>query len=297
VDVVRALSRSRVFDCTILWCAGYGSARFAGAPRAFRSKAISMIAGGEAYATHGSALNALTKRTLDNVEGACFVSKHLVKKAIENGLTIPKNVCVSSPPIDSDYFSMRPKEPRTATMIVGTCKTPKRLLDKGVDRLLKLAANNPDWQFELIGIDPSDETGMRYSEIEAITGCKFPPNVHTSIPSDSILRDTLSHTEVILSLSRVEGLSNALMEGMLSGCIPLVSPDVESNVEAATDKEFLRGLVRHDVENVSLSSMMQSFAPDEIDRLNCRGYAQKMTSPEQREAAFDYLFRGLGYSI
>src|SRR3990170_2067878 len=298
VDVVRALSRSRVFDCTILWCAGYGSARFAGAPRAFRSKAISIIAGGEAYAAYGSALNSLTKRTLDNVEGACFVSKHLVHKAMKNGLTIPKNFCVSSPPIDSEAFKPGKKEPKTAAMIVGVCKTPRRLLDKGVDRLLNLAASNPDWHFELLRIDPSDETGMRYSEIEAITGYKFPSNVQASIPSDAVLRNTLSYTDVILSLSRVEGLSNALMEGMLSGCIPLVTSDVHSSVEAANTSSRQRGHVLFNCDNLkesrTLSQIMQGFDADDVDREICRDYAKKMTSPKQREIAFDYLFRGLG---
>lgn len=228
VDVYQAIKRSTSYDITLLWMAGYGAAKFVSIPRRFRSPCIVIVGGGE---INNKDIFCKTMKA----EGAIFVSPHLLKEALKLG-EIPKNIAISTPSVSPDLFTPGIKEPKTAAM-AGPFLNTKRLLDKGVDRLFKYAHLHEDWSFKLFGVDYENETNLPFSEIETICG-KIPKNVEliqyepNHDKAASLWANILSKTESIICFSRIEGLPNTLLEGMMANCKPITNNDLPGVIYA-----------------------------------------------------------------
>ena len=88
----------------------------------------------------------------------------------------------------------------------------QRFMVKGLDRFRELAARVPEFEFIIIGVDPS-----AHALFETI-----PENLTLLPPQPQhMLATYYSRASFYAQLSRSEGLPNALCEGMLYGCIPL----------------------------------------------------------------------------
>jgi len=105
---------------------------------------------------------------------------------------------------------------------------------KGIDLIVKIAAEFPDCEFILLGI----------SESQRMDG--LPSNViqHPPVPNNQLI-DHYSAVEFYMQLSMSEGFPNALSEAMLCECIPIVS-DTGAMPEIVADAGFI--LQRRDTD-------------------------------------------------
>lgn len=107
----------------------------------------------------------------------------------------------TDPGVDKEPFSF-------VTVATGISKH-SRMLIKGIDLIIQLAENFPNYNFYVIGDD----------NFYAVA-----PNIKVlGKLSSSVLKDTLQKMQFYLQLSSSEGFPNALAEAMLCGCIPIGS--------------------------------------------------------------------------
>lgn len=222
----------------IFWFAGWTSGWWSLLPPAIARPFAVIVGGGEVMVgtrLGGSLFNPSAARwirmSLDRCDAAVFVAEHLLTTAARGGIPLPRRVFVSPTAVDDSKYVPGRKERQTAVLL-GPIPSPERAWGKGLDRLAALATANPKWHFDVVGVT---------TEIAAPFRLPDNVNLHTFTPEEGIVR-MLGTRDVILCLSRLEGMPNALIEGMMSGCIPVVSDDVSSLPWAVGDT----GLVLHD---------------------------------------------------
>lgn len=99
---------------------------------------------------------------------------------------------------------------------------------KGLDLLLLAAERSPSFRFLIVGVHKDVESQLR-----------IPPNVAIEGPlGTDELRRRMQSAKVYCQPSRREGLSNALCEAMLCGCIP-VATDVGGSRRAVGTTGFV----------------------------------------------------------
>ncbi len=112
---------------------------------------------------------------------------------------------------DSDGWSISPqKEPLSFVTVAADLGSRFGLKLKGIDLILEVAGSFPNYTFYIVGGDK-------------IT-LALPKNVIAigNMPHDE-LPSFIAQKQFYLQLSMSEGFPNALCEGMLSGCVPIVS--------------------------------------------------------------------------
>jgi glycosyltransferase involved in cell wall biosynthesis len=111
--------------------------------------------------------------------------------------------------------------------------TPARARVKGYDLIAKLAANNPDWSFTLVG----DANYQATSPNIRVVGKESP---------ETLVQLYNTH-EFYLQLSSSEGFPNALGEDMACGCVPIGSavgaiPEIIGDTGLLLKRKALGGL-------------------------------------------------------
>lgn len=249
----------------IFWLGGGASYLWNLLPRRLRGMTVLIVGGSEVsdlsgYGQLGTTMEGAIRGSFLRSDALVFVAPHLLRTAIGHGLPLPRFLHVSPGFVDSQRFAPGTKVHRTAAM-VGPYTSQNRVLVKGVDRFMDLAYSNPSWKFTLVGV-------------HGIQLPLTPENVHILPPvSEEYVEAILASSEVILCLSRTEGSPNSLVEGMLSGCIPVVSTDppalppmVEGVGRAISDFTI-------DLDDVTL----------EFSGADARAKAMKASSRQQRE--------------
>ncbi len=198
----------RTTSPVISWGANYWAlSKWTRLPPIIRNPLILVVAGGEVLKRSRHLHRAF--RVCDAV---VFLTPHLYTMAASLGLPMPQRWAISPLCTNPEVYRPREKKPRTATLIANA-KLPHRLHHKGIDRLITLAQSNPDWAFHLIGSRPHIRADV--------------PNLrcYGFIPEHNLIR-LLGISKLILFLSRWEGMGVSLVEGMMTGCIPVVTDDI-----------------------------------------------------------------------
>lgn len=182
----------------------------------------------------------LIHRALSKSNVAVWVAKHLLEKAIESKLPIPPKNIICSTSIDKEFFRPREKTPKTASLIA-ILTTTTRVYLKGIDRLNRLARYNSSWAFNLVGVG-----NMMRKHIHVPDNVK----VHSIITEEEVAK-ILGESEVILNLSRWEGMPNTLIEGMMCGCVPVVVNDVPSLPGAIGDMGYVLDNAIFDLDKIN----------------------------------------------
>lgn len=250
----------------IFWHGGYAAYIWSCLPRILRGQ-VGVIIGGSDVTVMGKARK-WVKGALQISRTVSFVASHLFINAIRNSLPIPRYVHISPTWVNANYYHPNTKISQTA-ILLGPINRENRIEHKGLDRLHSLVSTNPDWSFIVTGV----KNGIWESPAPNI-------KVYPMLPELDIAR-LLSQSKIILSLSRREGMPNALIEGMLSGCIPVVTQDVPSIVEAIENI----GVVIQ--ENINLDSVNG-------DETLIRKRALRLFSKEQRKSMFKRMFANFG---
>lgn len=184
-------------DMVIFWFPG--TARLYGhVPRPVRAPYVVMLGGSDVRATKGSAAWRRTHGALRRADAAVFVAEHLLVTALRNGHVLPRSVHVCPTWVPEDVFVPLRKRPKSVAFVGPLDGSETRAKTKGYDRYLDRVA--PEDRVEI------GTTGPFLSESEVAV--------------------RLGTSEFVACLSRAEGLPNSLIEGMLCGCIPIVSDEM-----------------------------------------------------------------------
>lgn len=221
-DIAREAFHRR--DLTVHWLCGYGAGVWARLPPVIRGRNIGVFGGGEVYPENlkDPSFEMHIRRVLKRFEGIAFVAPHLLEMAARQGLPIPRNLAVCPTYADPEVFRPVDKRSRTAA-ICGPFLQESRVFHKGLDRLPAVAKKNPDWRFYVVGLAPHlNRYVERLDNVIAL-----PPESDIGAAEKRWSR-LAGETAIVLCLSRWEGLPTSLIEGMLAGCVPVVTTDVPS---------------------------------------------------------------------
>lgn len=187
---------------------------------------------------------------------------------------------------DDEQISYDPNLKKPGTFItVAPVNDARRFRIKGIDKVVSLAHHFPEISFTVVGI-----SAIPHAFVNTLPGnIRFLP----FLPFDEF-REELRASEFYLQLSVSEGFPNALCEGMLAGCIPVVSsvgamPMIAGNtgyVIESDNEEYLR---KHFLSIISMPA-------DEKARLAAMARDRVVTSfpLSEREKAFVELLGGNG---
>ncbi|MFQ3575518.1 MAG: glycosyltransferase [Cytophagales bacterium] len=149
---------------------------------------------------------------------------------------------------DSDFWKSENKIDReNSVILVASVNSLKRFLVKGVDFALEIAEKLYDTTFYIIGVD---EFHIPKQYLVRHHSVKFIKKLNKN--------DLLSYyqkSKIILVPSLSEGLPNALCEGMLCGCVPVVT-DIASLREIVEDCGFI--IEKRDV-NLAKEMILKAF--------------------------------------
>lgn len=215
-------------DLTIFWLCGHGSGLWASLPPVMRGRCLGIFGGGEVAPRHSTtqtdwaSRRFWTRQTLKHFNAIMFVAEHLLTEALRLGMPMPRRVFIAPTGVDPETFKPTTKE--KIAVMAGPYTAPYRLRMKGVDRFLLMARHNPGWEFHLVGVD------LRLVGQLGLPNVTFHPFIeHDRNPeAESRYARLLARAQVVLCLSRWEGLPNSLLEGMMADCVPVVTDDVPS---------------------------------------------------------------------
>ena len=134
----------------------------------------------------------------------------------------------------------------------------RRFIIKGIDKVIDLARSFPESQFTIAGISRKMVESLGNLPANLVCYPFLPPEKFNEL---------LGETEFYLQLSVSEGFPNALCEGMLGGCIPVVSSvgampvivEETGFVMESSKDEYLKEKIR---EILSLSSEKKKLLSD-----------------------------------
>ncbi|PQJ79044.1 glycosyltransferase family 4 protein [Polaribacter porphyrae] len=139
--------------------------------------------------------------------------------------TLKTPVSVIPNGLDSNFWTTKSTIKKTGFISVGFVNSLKSFRVKGIDMILKTAELFPNEKFTIVGISDAFKSTLQ----------GFPTNVIT-IPylEKEALKKAYQEHEFYLQVSVNEGFGCALVEAMLTGCIPIVSnvgalPNVTKN--------------------------------------------------------------------
>lgn len=129
------------------------------------------------------------------------------------GLKTEHTVIHNGVDIGSFYLSPGHRAP-DSFITISHVDDPKRYIIKGIDKVIFLARSFPASVFTIVGISGAMVESL--GELPANLVC------YPFLPAEKF-NEMIGKTEFYLQLSVSEGFPNALCEGMLGGCIPVVS--------------------------------------------------------------------------
>ena len=158
---------------------------------------------------------------------------------------------------DRQYFS---KEKDDFIITVAGVSSEKRLLIKGVHRVVDLARIMPDQKFVIVGIAK-----------ELRDDINPPPNVHiTEMLNNVEVSAWLSKAPVYVQFSIREGLPNSVFEAMLSECcvVGIKHSGLKEAINGAGylleqwDPEKAKSIVENAIENVDMGKRARKYVID-----------------------------------
>ncbi len=185
-------------------------------------------------------------------------NKFLPDERIESGVTTLVNSKFDYtvfPTSIRDSWRVGPKENMVLTVAVA--RTKKRMMLKGLDLLLEVAARMPEIQFVIVGL--SDSMKEKSALPENVTSYSF-------LDQEDLI-DLYSRSKVFALFSLYEGLPTVVIEALASGCIPVTS--AVSGMTALTEKYGY--LVRQKSADEAEAQLrkaleMTSYSPEAISR-------------------------------
>lgn len=165
--------------------------------------------------------------------------KHYVK-----GIKTPINVIPNG--IDTLKFYRDTNIPKEANQVltVGTMSSTADFINKGFDLFIKMAQNNPELNFTLIGIKPRFMPWVEENyPIHEARNLKL---IFSFCPDDVLFME-YNRAKVFVQASITEGMPNTLNEAMLCECIPVGSkvngiPDAIGDTGVIVDKRNVKEL-------------------------------------------------------
>lgn len=159
------------------------------------------------------------------------------------GLKTPAKVIYNALTVEVPQDELITGKRRNVFLAVGTTPRYLDIFNKGFDLVAQVAMLLPEWNFEIVGLDPKWQEEF----IELLGG---------ELPQNLTLRGYLPHSEVLalmrisryyIQASSSEGMPNALMEAMLMGCLPIGSnvsgiPTVIGDYGVVFDKRDVQSL-------------------------------------------------------
>lgn len=163
---------------------------------------------------------------------------------------------------------------------VASIHNMQRYLVKGIDKIIDIAPKLPDSVFIVVGISEEMQDRLKDKPVNVLF-YKF--------ISPEEFRKIIEETQYYLQLSVSEGFPNAVCEGMLCGCIPVVS-----NVGAMpliVDKCGL--ILENNNTNFIFEKIYQFIAMDNNEKANLSALSRKRIIEnfpiERRESAFNMI--------
>lgn len=181
--------------------------------------------------------------------------------------------------VDRTKFNLHAQVERESLSFVTLCsglESERRRKLKGLDYFLALAARMPQAKFYVIG-------GERLPELNAPDHVTFLPQLpHAALPA------MLNRFGFYVQLSRSEGFSNALLEAMACGCIPIVS-----DVGVMPELVGAFGLVLRHEDLEPIDEVVGAFIErsSEINRQLCSEYISKKYDISLRKRRLAELFQ------
>lgn len=115
------------------------------------------------------------------------------------------------------------REPRRRLITVGRFSVNKRL-DRLMDAMVPLVAENPEWHLEIAGV-PGDHSGDDLTAMVRARGLEKHVDVHVGL-SNGAVRHLIGDTSLFASASEYEGFGLVAIEAMTAGLVPVLHPNV-----------------------------------------------------------------------
>lgn len=227
--------RKRNFDIVVVRFAGYHGVFPLIFSKFFKIPAVIIIGGTDAaklpsinYGFYRNwRLSVINNLNLQLAKNVICVHESLVYQDYDYDDDVPKkqglkafysgklntHVCYNG--YDSEVFKPNQKkirEKNTFLTVAGNLSTDIEVKRKGVDLILKVASDNPELTFSIVG-DKNIPAHFEITENVKILGFK----------SSEELVDIFSEHQFYMQISMFEGFPNALSEAMLCGCVPIGS--------------------------------------------------------------------------
>jgi glycosyltransferase involved in cell wall biosynthesis len=186
-------------------------------------------------------------------------------------------------PTGYDSHFWRPSRSKEDTVLtVAAVDSPTRIAVKGIDTLVATARLLPHLRFTLVGIAPS------------VAEALDPPANLTCIGLKSRfeLLPFYQRARIYCQPSRREGLSNALCEAMLCGCVP-VATDVGGTAAAVGDT----GVVVPPSDPVALSDAIERVRSSSMEGTPARQRVCSRFPKERRQRRLTEVVRSLAEDI
>ncbi len=182
-----------------------------------------------------------------------FLTEELRREAAARYPEATPRMRVLPPAFDASFWTPRAEGPRSAVMSVIAADDLPRFRVKGGPTLLEAARRMPSREFVLVGVRATLQEELRE---------QVPPNVRLlgRIGREE-LRDRYRRSSIILQPSLREVFPNAVCEGMLCGCIPVVS-GLGSMREVVGDSGFVAETSTADGLSAALDAALA--APDPL---------------------------------
>lgn len=132
-------------------------------------------------------------------------------KAFVNKFKTPTTVIVNGYD-DHSFFCSSDKMNNSFITVTGGLEFSFQQQLKGIDLILKVAAEFPEYEFTIVGVPSSLQLAITSKNVKTI-----PPTKNKE------LQKLYSEHQFYLQLSMAEGFPNALCEAMLCECVPIVS--------------------------------------------------------------------------
>ncbi len=114
------------------------------------------------------------------------------------------------------------RTPQRRLVTIGRFSVNKRL-DRLFDTMTPLAARNPDWHLDVVGV-PGDHSVDDIAAMIAARGLEKQVSLHAGL-SDTAVRDLLGGASLFASASEYEGFGIVAVEAMSAGLMPLLHPN------------------------------------------------------------------------
>jgi len=172
------------------------------------------------------------KWSLEQANLVLPVSKFTEKETLKRG--IPKNMKLLYNGIDIKYFKEKGKKDKKLIISIGSINE-QNLIRKGILPFVFLAKILPDYNFIMIGKFKDQSINMlkEFINKNELNNIKF-----TDYISNKEKLNYLQKASFIFQLSEYEAFGIAPLEGMLCGCVPIISNHESGMHEFVTDKKL-----------------------------------------------------------